>query len=191
MSYHDFLSTERTKISDNVYYKPDALHQMFRYDDFLASTSTPGKRIDALITEASPLPLGELWVVELKDFRIMESEPRPENSTLLDQTVERKIADSHVFLTSSLCPTEINTAYNKASRIHYCLHIEFPSQQTITAPQFQFMHVYRSLIAVTSGMISGRLVVRTPNHTRLEIINERKINSCSTYPWTAELIQVP
>lgn len=183
MSYRNFIFTEKTQVSEHIAYTPDCEHCVFRYDDYLNTTTFTGKRIDVIIQENSGIPMGDIWVVEIKDFRIMKKPPLKENSVLLDKTLEEKIWDSHSYLSSSSCPLDIKKAYNNANKVHYCLHIELPERAKIPAYSSVFMGIYSALVSVTAAIANGRCRVNTPNHSRVEVLNSEIINSRDSYPW--------
>lgn len=184
MSFHDYQSTGGTRVSEHISYTPDTAHTVFRYDDFMETMQDPGKRMDVLVMETAGLPMGDTWVVELKDYRILTRPPRGENSTGLPDTVERKIADTHSFLISPECPAELRSSYLATAAIHFCLHAELPAPESVAVP---YLGVYRALVSVITNLATGRRRIHTPNHTGLEVLNAAKINQSPAYPWSAHL----
>ena len=184
MSFRDFQSCGTTRVSEHVSYTPDAAHSVFRYDDFMDSMKDSGKRMDVLVRESSGLPMGDSWLVELKDYRRLTRRPNPENSTGLPMTVGRKIADTHRFLVSSVCPHELSESYLAGAQIHFCLHMELPAAGSVAPP---FLNDYRALVSIAANLSTGRLPIPTPNHTRVELLNAAIINRSKTYPWSVNL----
>lgn len=123
-------------------------------------------------------------MVEVKDFRRMLQPPTSDNSSGLDKTVERKIADSHCFLMSGAFPQAISNPYRASSRVHYCFHIELPRLKDMKQP-WQRMK-FATLVSIAHAMATGR-VVKTPNHSPLEVLNAAKVNGDPAYPWQVEL----
>lgn len=184
MSFRDFQSCGTTRVSEHVTYTPDAAHCVFRYDDFMGTMKVSGKRMDVLVLESTGLPMGDSWLVELKDYRRLTRRPNPENSIGLPMTVGRKIADTHRFLESAACPPKLSADYRSCSRVHFCLHMELPAQKNVAPP---FLGDYRALVSLAAGLSSGRLAIPTPNHSRVELLNADIINRSKTYPWSVEL----
>lgn len=185
MKYRNFLVSSKAKVSEWITYQPDAAHAVFLYDLCLeAAGRQAGKRVDALVIETAKIPMGEAWMVEVKDFRRMFHQPNPDNSTDLDKTVERKMADSHRFLMSDTMPQAISKPYRVSSGVHYCFHIELPELKDMKQPWQRL--TYSALVSITRAMATGR-VVKTPNHSPLEVLNATLINGNSAYPWQVVL----
>lgn len=185
MKCREFLVSGKARASAWIAYLPDAAHMVFLYDSCLdAAGIQAGKRTDVLVIETSKIPMGEAWMVEVKDFRRMLHQPNQDNSMELDKTVERKISDSHRFLLSGALPQAISKPYRATSRVHYCFHIELPKLKDMKLPWQRL--VYATLVSITRAMATGR-AVKTPNHSPLEVLNATKINGNPAYPWQVEL----
>lgn len=184
MSFRDFQSSGTTRVSEHVTYTPDAAHCVFRYDDFMDTMKVSGKRMDVLVLESTGLPMGDSWLVELKDYRRFNNHPNKENCSGLPLTLAAKIADSHRFLVSSVCPHELSESYLAGAQIHFCLHMELPAAGSVAPP---FLNDYRALVSIAANLSSGRWPIPTPNHTRVELLNADIINRSKTYPWSVEL----
>lgn len=178
-----FYQTE-CKVSDNISYTTEPGYCAFAYDDYHqnAGIIRMGSQIDTMVLpESATSPCSDVWLVEVKDFRVITKPPRVANSSGLHITLQRKFADSHTWLLSQNSPREIRELYQGAQNVHFCAHIELPDKNNAPTEIFQL------LISVYRGLVERRMSITTPNNTALQIMNAELINKNPQWPWNCQV----
>lgn len=85
---------------DNLVFKFAAGFRASKYDDWSHPTPHGRKAVDVVATEKANPP-DTLWLVEVKDFRVITQPPRPAHVTGLHAVVAKKVQDSLVGLESA------------------------------------------------------------------------------------------
>ena len=171
------------KVSPGIIYVSSAGYLIFGYDNYCQENTKngPDKKIDVIVMpEPSTTSKADVWVIEAKDYRNITKRPNPSNAENLQQTLERKFADSHIRISSGGCPACVCDTYMSADNIHFCAHIEPPGKEN-TEP-----HIYGLLVSVIAHLMANCSSVSTPNGSPLQVFNTKGINADSRLPWVCQ-----
>lgn len=173
----DLLSTRITFEGGSVEYVSQGEVVFFDFDTWGKTQATTHnmRRVDALVIPAAePPPF--IWLVEVKDFRILNHPPAKRNTTDLPQTLTNKLNDTLTILSDAATRP---MGLPMQEEMFFLFHYEMPSRPLRSSyfpsgyplDQFDFFRSH----------------FRHPRVTRSFMMNAEQINASPVTPWEVRL----
>lgn len=168
-------------VDKTIQYDAESSTGLFDYDEWGKHSQIPllpqTPRVDVIVQQAGSQNV--VWLVEVKDYRILTQRPKRKNLEDLDQTLAKKLAATLAVLkTTAEVPQELAGAVSYADHLYYVVHIERPQNPPAYFP---------SGFPVTQFQLFQSSPERRLVHASL-LRDAESINRDPSLPWQATLL---
>lgn len=178
----DITWTACIVIDKTIQYDAESPAKLFDYDVWSQAAPriqgvTNLARVDALVQLVSQN--NTLWLVEVKDFRVLRGRPGMKNIENLDQTLAKKLSDTLTFIRGNgEVPHNLYEAVENARHLCYVVHIEMPDNPPPYFPSGYPLTQYQAFLSSPERKLVHQVFLR----------DAQSINQDATMPWRASLL---